>query len=302
MTRGQLEHERERAAAKADKVFRRRLEALQGELMRDLTAWLATRVQADEAGNIRFTTRNASILQEIPRRIARFMAVRSRNLIGWIVRRMNELFGLNNKYFRSFLEYPERIDNRALSQVMLRIGIDVEKKALIPGGYLSQVFQSQPIATQVAGQVQRGLGSGMSLKAFQAQFREVFTRGTGVLVRHFDRFSRDLFFQFDRAVQNQYADSLGLDYASWAGTLIKSSRCFCERRNNRIYTREEVLSWNNQQWRGKIEGGNVLVDGGGFNCRHFLSWFNRQLAESMAKQRGIEINSFDETGCNERTE
>ena len=302
MTRGQLEHERERAAAKADKVFRRRLEALQGELMRDLTAWLVTRVQADEAGNIRFTTRNASILQEIPRRIGRFMAVRSRNLIGWIVRRMNELFGLNNKYFRSFLEYPERIDNRALSQVMLRIGIDVDKKALIPGGYLSQVFQSQPIATQVAGQVQRALGSGMSLRVFQAQFRDVFTRGTGVLVRHFDRFSRDLFFQFDRAVQNQYADSLGLDYASWAGTLIKSSRCFCERRNNRIYTREEVLSWNSQQWRGKIEGGNVLVDGGGFNCRHHLSWFNRQLAELMAKQRGIEINSFDETGCNERTE
>ena len=53
------------------------------------------------------------------------------------------------------------------------------------------------------------------------------------------------------------------------GTLIGTSRGWCEQHVGKIFTLEEIKKWETQTWSGK-KGGSAFVSRGGWNCRH--SW------------------------------
>jgi hypothetical protein len=70
-----------------------------------------------------------------------------------------------------------------------------------------------------------------------------------------------------------------LDYAYYVGGLIPESRCFCQQRNDLMWSRGRINDWNDLQWSGKIEGVDVKVALGGYNCRHFLMWVDKETAD-----------------------
>lgn len=73
-----------------------------------------------------------------------------------------------------------------------------------------------------------------------------------------------------RAIDTRYAEKHDMDYIFYAGGRMETSRCFCVQRYDKIWSNEKVDSWNNLTWTGKIEGVNVKVAGGGYNCIHSL--------------------------------
>ena len=82
-----------------------------------------------------------------------------------------------------------------------------------------------------------------------------------------------------RLADEAIAEKESLDYAFYAGGLIETSRDFCIARNERIFSKDTILSWNKLSFKGKIEGSNVLITLGGWRCRHYLVWVDKETAE-----------------------
>jgi len=56
----------------------------------------------------------------------------------------------------------------------------------------------------------------------------------------------------------------------YAGPDDDKTRDFCHTRVGNTYTESQIANWENLTWDGKIEGGDIFTDLGGYNCRHYL--------------------------------
>ena len=58
---------------------------------------------------------------------------------------------------------------------------------------------------------------------------------------------------------------------TYEGPKDDKTRNFCYVRVGKSYTEHQILDWQDLSWEGKIEdGGDIFVDLGGYNCRHYL--------------------------------
>lgn len=213
----------------------------------------------------------------------------------WIAGRFLSLFGINVSYFNQVEKRKESAYDAAKKLILLRWGWDVEKNKPVPGGFLQTAFNVQSVAETVGQRLMAGIGGGMDLKTFVRSFKTDFVSNaqtTGAVVRNFERVAQDSFQMFDRTVQNTVATDLGLKFALYAGTEIKTSRDFCKKRNGIIYSREVIDSWNPLQWDGKIPGTDVKETLGGYRCRHHLSWLSAEMVE-LLKKRGQKVDVYD---------
>lgn len=209
----------------------------------------------------------------------------------WIANRFLSLFGLNLSYFKT-IKKESPIYEQARKLILLRWGWDVEKKAIISGGFLANAFNVQGVAETVGQRMMSGLAAGMDLKSFVKAFKSFFLtnrQSTGVVVKQFERAAFDSFQTFDRTVQNQIGSELQLGYALFAGTEIKTSRTWCKKRKGRIFSRAVVESWNGDSWDGKILGTDVKETLGGYGCRDHLSWLSAEMVE-LLKKRGTTVD------------
>lgn len=64
------------------------------------------------------------------------------------------------------------------------------------------------------------------------------------------------------------AEEAGLEKYVYLGPRDRVTRSFCRDRVNRLWTKKQIMAWNNITWRGKISGVDIFVSRGGYNCRH----------------------------------
>jgi len=62
----------------------------------------------------------------------------------------------------------------------------------------------------------------------------------------------------------------GIQKFRYRGSLMKTSRPWCVNHAGKVFTKAEINSWNGETWRGK-KPGNVWVNRGGYNCRHYFT-------------------------------
>ena len=144
------------------------------------------------------------------------------------------------------------------------------------------------MAAQVAGFVNRAMGLKMSLAEFRRRFRQLFVPGRfgpGILQRHWKTNTFDLFQRLDRAIQLEYANELGLNFAIYSGTIIETSREFCIARTGKVFSREQIAGWATLNFSGKPKLYEPFTDCGGHNCRHHLSFVSDTVAESLLKKQ-----------------
>jgi len=113
---------------------------------------------------------------------------------------------------------------------------------------------------------------------------------------YWSRWTYDIYQNYERVAANEIRKDLGLTWALYEGGEIDTSRCFCIKRNGRLFNETEINSWADETWPGKSEiGYDPIVDLGGFNCRHRLRWVSDEFAERMEVIKGINNN----TECDE---
>jgi hypothetical protein len=64
----------------------------------------------------------------------------------------------------------------------------------------------------------------------------------------------------------QKAKEAKLDHFLYSGDVISSSRPFCIQHAGYVFSREEIESWDEEDWVGKA--GPAMIYRGGYNCRH----------------------------------
>lgn len=121
---------------------------------------------------------------------------------------------------------------------------------------------------------------GVSLKELRDALKKQIVVD-GAIAKYWDRWTRDIYSQYQRAGANEIRKELGLKHAMYEGGLIDSSRAFCEEKNGQVFTEEEIKKWANEDWQGKNEGYVPELDCGGINCRHRLRWISPELAEQL---------------------
>lgn len=80
---------------------------------------------------------------------------------------------------------------------------------------------------------------------------------------------------FERGLSIKKATDLDLKYFIYEGGLIKTSRPFCVEKAGKIFTMQDLKSWDNGQ---KLP---VIPYLGGYNCRHHINWISDELAKSL---------------------
>lgn len=177
-----------------------------------------------------------------------------------------------------------------------RLGID-QQGGLQRKGYLDQLFQTKAARDEVKKMVAKSVAAGIPMRSLEKQMR-VKLQGTkntaGVLEKHIGGFVLDAYQQADSITNNEFAKRLDLRFFIYSGGLIETSREFCRKRNNQVYTTDEATDprtgWATdptlpqtkaEQESGVITDYDPLVDRGRWNCRHRLLY----ISEQMARQR-----------------
>jgi len=293
MSRSKYQKERERLSRNMEERLLKKIRGIQKRVYGNTLNRLSV-LRTDQDGNLTFNVRNIRTVNRIAVAIESEMQKEGREVLKWLVRSLLRLFRVNVKYFASIDPRSEQREQQLLFRVMLRYGYNTKTRQILNTGVLSALSQSQAISSRVSEQINQSIAAKTPLSVFKDRFRTFFVNpaGLGVIESQFNRFAQDIFQDFDRETQKQYADDLKLNYAIYSGTEIKTTRDFCEDRVNNIYTRDEINKWNRLEWKGKRKGVAVEVQCGGYNCRHHLSYISDELAQRIAKRRGG-INNYN---------
>jgi len=284
-TLNELIKKREEAAEKAEAATRAQVRILQAIGYTALIEWVIGNIETED-GRIVYSSKNLGKVAGIYRAFGAFQNEYKGTMLGKVLEWAGRIFGANQDYFESFKDVAEGVTDKARRLTLQRWGYD--GKNLIPGGYFESLFNNQAIAQRVARLMNQAILQKMPLKEFQKTFKVVFvgSPGQGMLERHWRTNSFDLYMRLDRTANLIYADELGLDWAIYSGTLEEDSRPFCIARVNRVFNRPEMLAWKDLEFSGKPKiGYEPLLDCGGHNCRHHLSWISEGLAETLKAKR-----------------
>lgn len=256
---------------------------LQAAFYSAIVEWVTEKIEVED-GRIKYSAANLGKVAGLYLLFDRMNKRFRKTMLQTVLERAARLFGLNRDYFSEIKPVQESVADAARRLTLQRWGYNVTTGELIPGSYFEKLFSNEGVARNVAGLVNRAIASRMSLADFQKQFRRVFVGqpGKGMLERHWKTNSFDLFQKIDRAANLVYADRLGLEYAIYSGTVMDTTRPWCEKHVNKVFSRAEIEAWKNQDWQGKITVGyDPYLDAGGFQCRHHWSFISTPIAQHL---------------------
>jgi hypothetical protein len=194
----------------------------------------------------------------------------------------NKVTGLTNSYYNTF--EPKEAQQKKI----------LERGAVIVDGYLDSVFDNNQIVRSIQGTVRNAVSTNQSLSVagqlLQEQIKGKDDKFGLVKSYHYQN-GYDEFQAYSRTLDEDYSKALELNYAIYAGGEMKTTRQFCTERNGNVYNRETILSWDDEEWQGKKPNNNILIDLGGYNCRHDLDWISFNLAKRL--DPSIEKSTFD---------
>ena len=194
----------------------------------------------------------------------------------------NKVTGLTNSYYNTF--EPKEAQQKKI----------LERGAVIVDGYLDSVFDNNQIVRSIQGTVRNAVSTNQSLSVagqlLQEQIKGKDDKFGLVKSYHYQN-GYDEFQAYSRTLDEDYSKALELNYAIYAGGEMKTTRDFCTERNGNVYNRETILSWDDEEWQGKKPNNNILIDLGGYNCRHDLDWISFNLAKRL--DPSIEKSTFD---------
>lgn len=204
-------------------------------------------------------------------------------LLRWMAKAFVSVMKINAHYFRNNIT-PKlgSVQRQAESKLLTQLGLTFRDKKmyLAKNGWLSQLGNFQDPYIKVRQMATQAVADGIKLKDFKKELKKYIVPDmkNGALERHFYTNANDAFSQFDRTVQNEYANRLELKAFVYTGGTIDGTRDFCRVNNRQVFTRDESDEWRGREWQGKNADYVPLRDLGGHNCRHFPTWISDKRA------------------------
>lgn len=156
----------------------------------------------------------------------------------------------------------------------------------------------EPLKQQLLTNITTGASFSETMKAIQ-----LITVGDetadGLLHTYAKTYARTSYAQADATYTTTISRSMGVEFYKYAGSVIESSREFCDTRHNKYYHVLEVESWGSLgNWSGKIKGTNsntIFSNRGGWNCRHSLVPYSAINIPKDQLRRAMRLGYFKPT-------
>lgn len=291
--------DREKLSLRNEKALFKRTKTLQRVLFSLLLDRIVLNLETTEEGNIKFNSKNVGRSRST-KGIWNAYRKASNNLGKWIVNGLLNVFDLNTTYIRTVTDLTESRELRSRRLLFESLGYDLRNDEIIVDSWLDSLLGQSEVKRAVVNRLNNALRTRMNKDDFIKQFRNDFTdnkNGLGVVSKNMNFHARNLFQSFDRSTQEVYRRELKMRFAIYSGTKqaptkeSSGTRDFCWRRAGNLYDVETIEGWQNLSWQGKIEGSNIFIALGGYQCRHHLSYVSNEAAELMIK-RGAQLNKL----------
>lgn len=285
--RKKLSKDRIKLIAEAEKELLKRVEKSQRKLYAILSDLFLTLESDRKDGTIKFSVGNNAKIRQVRKAIAQFASSESIGLVNYIRKAIDKIFELGQKFYKVISPKKKANNDRIKKRIFENLGYNRTKNELIKDGFLYNLAESRALTDAVISDLRGAIGS-KNFKTFLSDMKTKYSGSNGQLVKYYQRNAFDVFQQYDRIIGNEYKKDLGLKFAIWSGTIKNTTTDFCRKRENRVYSEDEMSKWDAENdWAGKKENNNVFVDGHGYNCRFVIDWISEELAEQLTKTETI---------------
>lgn len=193
------------------------------------------------------------------------------------------------EYFGFFKETADTDTDKAIERILTTLGYDGGKYTR--DGFLFNLMNDPGVERRVKAAAINAIRSGKSLKDFQSGIKAIIQGDRaagkmGIVEAHYYTNAYTTFAEFDRAVSLGMAEKYKLNWAIWSGPRMVSTRDFCAAKKGKVFSRDEIISFDSQKWQGKIPGQSTLLSCGGYNCIDILLWISDEMAQDLKTQNG----------------
>lgn len=201
-----------------------------------------------------------------------------------LAKEMQTQFSMVDSYFDEMMEDVN--NEKILENLLNRIGYDGKK--IVKGGLFDSFAGDFSNLNAVKQEAVKAISAGIDMNAFVKDLRVRFLGADGKLGMIEGKAYNaifDIYQQNDRSLTKEMSDLNKIKYFVYQGGLMDTSRPFCIKRNNQVYTKEQIESWKNLEFKGKSKPYNPFIDAGGYNCRHTFDPISEELAEELGVQK-----------------
>ena len=203
---------------------------------------------------------------------------------------MNEVHDLNKSYFNTIDKKETQAKSPEVKKIMdAQLGIKSDG-SIKKGGFTDKFVRDETALKKIKKITNQAISKGQDFKSFKKDLQETIKgnpklKESGVLQANYRTYAYDTIQKVDALNQTQYAKRLNLKYFIYKGGLIRDSRNFCIHRNGKILESTEFakLTYNtlppNQRGGIPKSGWKPMLDRGGYNCRHTISFVSTAFAE-----------------------
>lgn len=251
-------------------------------------------------GNVSSNGKNIELVNAVDKIYKAFQASDYVNIIESFTSDMYLITRKNSEYYRILGEAQAKIpEAEAAANANLEKQLGLNKNGSInKNGYLDRLIQDKTVLKSIKKTIYQGIAQNVALKDMKEMVSKKI-EGTdkinGELTRYLNNNLLDTYQQHDATAGETFARSIGLEAFIYSGGLIGTSRCFCESRNGKVFTRVQAQKWVdllNEDcgpiWNeGKDGNYDPIQMRGGYGCRHSIDW----ISDAEAARRGITIET-----------
>lgn len=165
---------------------------------------------------------------------------------------------------------------------LAKIGIEPNGN-IIKGGFISEASKMKSIQQGIGEWMLKNITTGRDFSNLLNEFQR-YVQGqelSGQFEKYVKMQLHDTSFRFIRVQNNLYADTIGLNYFLYQGTIIDTTREFCKKRAGKVFHRSDVSSWKVEEYMPTPY--NFFEDMGGYNCRHTIRWLSNEIGTKLYK-------------------
>lgn len=244
------------------------------------------------------TPANDALLNKIDNLFAKLEKAIYRDVIGVFASDLLYSAELSAEYYVALGFKKKVVDGLLRNKVGLerKLGI-LPSGRLRKDGYLYKLGQTASVRQELLGYVVNNLTGDTAFLDFQLGFRNLVLGNRKVkgkvapssLQSYFDQYAYDAFNQYDAVANAQLATNLNLEHFIYEGSLIKTSRKFCEKRAGKAFKVSETKAWKDDPdliGQKTKDSYRPLIERGRYRCRHFLKYITKELYEALTGKPG----------------
>lgn len=288
MTRNKYSLKREDFIAKQTDKLSGQIERAQNRFLKLLLESFISGMAVDEFGNLANDDNFFFLPSRLDKFYDDFLDDQIRPIMDGFTWNVDTLLKRNRQYFDTI----KKSDNHDGIKDSVLNALGISSAGALGGSLLYSILANRDIIGAVKSVFMGATSVGLTITAFKSTVTDLVAKKDGGLLKSFfEEKLPDPYVKLDRFIGGKYAVDLQLNYAIYQGGIIGTSRPFCIERNNKVFSRDEIMKFGTSadefggyddkatgHFQGKPDPYNPFIDIGGFRCRHAFDWISDELA------------------------